>query len=66
VDFDEHPDHAGIRDAVAAITWSFGGSYYSQHAEARTATGELWAALAKQGFVGIGRYALDRAASYGS
>ena len=53
MDFAEHPDHGAIRDAVAAITRSFGGSYYSQHAEARTATDELWAALAKQGFVGI-------------
>ena len=53
MDFAEHPDHAAIRDTVAAITRSFGSSYYSVHAEARTATDELWAALAKQGFVGI-------------
>jgi alkylation response protein AidB-like acyl-CoA dehydrogenase len=53
VDFAEHPDHAAIRDTVAAITRSFGSSYYSAHAEGRIATGELWAALAKQGFVGI-------------
>jgi alkylation response protein AidB-like acyl-CoA dehydrogenase len=53
VDFADYPDHAAIRDTVAAITRSFGTSYYSAHAEARTATDELWAALAKQGFVGI-------------
>jgi alkylation response protein AidB-like acyl-CoA dehydrogenase len=53
VDFADYPDHAAIRDAVAAITRSFGSSYYSAHAEGRIATDELWAALAKQGFVGI-------------
>ena len=53
MDFDDYPDHAAIRDAVAAITRSFGGSYYTEHAEGRTATDELWAALAQQGFVGI-------------
>ena len=53
VDFADYPDHAAIRDTVAAITRSFGSSYYSAHAEGRIATDELWAALAKQGFVGI-------------
>ena len=53
MDFAEHPDHAAIRDTVAAITRSFGSSYYSAHAEGRIATDELWDALAKQGFVGI-------------
>ena len=53
MDFADHPDHAAIRDTVAAITRSFGSSYYSAHAEGRTATDELWAALAKQGFIGI-------------
>ena len=53
MDFADYPDHAAIRDTVAAITRSFGSSYYSAHAEGRIATDELWAALAKQGFVGI-------------
>ena len=53
MDFADYPDHAAIRDTVAAITQSFGSSYYSAHAEGRIATDELWAALAKQGFVGI-------------
>jgi hypothetical protein len=53
VDFADYPDHAAIRDTVAAITRSFGSSYYSAHAEGRIATDELWATLAKQGFVGI-------------
>ena len=53
MDFADYPDHAAIRDTVAAITRSFGRSYYSEHAEGRIATDELWAALAQQGFVGI-------------
>ena len=53
MDFADYPDHAAIRDTVAAITRSFGSSYYSAHAEGRIATDELWDALAKQGFVGI-------------
>jgi len=57
VDFAEPPDHAAIRDTVAAITRSFGSSYYSGHAEGRIATDELWTALAKQG---IGAYAQHR------
>ena len=53
MDFADYPDHAAIRDAVAAITRSFGSSYLQHARRGRTATDELWAALARQGFVGI-------------
>jgi alkylation response protein AidB-like acyl-CoA dehydrogenase len=53
VEFDENPDHAAIRAAVAEISAPFGGTYYTEHAERHEPTTELWQALGKQGFIGI-------------
>jgi hypothetical protein len=49
----DYAEHTELRDAVTAITRSFGGAYYAEHAEARTPTEELWQALGKQGFIGV-------------
>jgi alkylation response protein AidB-like acyl-CoA dehydrogenase len=53
VNFDENPDHAAIREAVAKIAAPFGGTYYTEHAEQHLPTHELWTALGRAGFIGI-------------
>jgi alkylation response protein AidB-like acyl-CoA dehydrogenase len=53
VEFDENPDHAAIREAVAQIAAPYGGAYYTEHAERHEPTTELWQALGRQGFIGI-------------
>lgn len=53
MEFDENPDHAAIRDAVAQIAAPYGGAYYTEHAERHVPTTELWQALGRQGFIGI-------------
>jgi alkylation response protein AidB-like acyl-CoA dehydrogenase len=53
VEFNENPDHAAIRDAVAAIAAPYAGAYYTEHAERHLPTTELWQALGHQGFIGI-------------
>jgi alkylation response protein AidB-like acyl-CoA dehydrogenase len=53
MDFDAEDGHAEIREAVAAITQSFGDSYYSQHAVRQEPTEELWRELGRQGFMGV-------------
>jgi alkylation response protein AidB-like acyl-CoA dehydrogenase len=53
VDFDENPDHAAIREAVAKIAAPYGGTYYTEHAEQHLPTQELWTALGRAGFIGI-------------
>jgi alkylation response protein AidB-like acyl-CoA dehydrogenase len=53
VQFDQNPDHAAIRDAVAQIAAPYGGAYYTEHAERHEPTTELWQALGRQGFIGI-------------
>ena len=53
MDFDADDNHADIRDAVAAITRSFGDSYYAENAERHQSTEGLWRELGKQGFIGI-------------
>jgi alkylation response protein AidB-like acyl-CoA dehydrogenase len=53
MDFDTEDSHADIREAVAAITRSFGRSYYADHAGRHEPTQELWLELGKQGFIGI-------------
>jgi alkylation response protein AidB-like acyl-CoA dehydrogenase len=53
VDFTDADEHVALRAAVAAVTKSFGGTYFAEHAERREPTAELWRALAQQGFIGI-------------
>jgi alkylation response protein AidB-like acyl-CoA dehydrogenase len=53
MDFTADTELTALRDAVMAITRTFGGPYYAQHAEAHQPTTELWQALGKQGFIGV-------------
>ena len=53
MEFDENPDHAAIRDAVAAVAAKYGGGYYTERAERHLPTTELWRDLGRQGFIGI-------------
>jgi alkylation response protein AidB-like acyl-CoA dehydrogenase len=53
MDFGVTEDHAALRAAVAELAGSFGHAYYARKAEAREEAHELWAALGKQGFLGV-------------
>ncbi len=53
MEFDENPDHAAIREAVAQVAAKYGGGYYTEHAERHLPTTELWEELGRQGFIGI-------------
>jgi hypothetical protein len=53
MDFTNQSEHTALREAVAAVTQAFGGSYFAEHAERRAPTDELWRALGKQGFIGV-------------
>jgi alkylation response protein AidB-like acyl-CoA dehydrogenase len=53
MDFGVTEEHRALRAAVAEIAAGFGGDYYARKAEAREFTSELWAALGKQGYVGV-------------
>jgi len=53
MDFRDPPEHRDLRAAVSAITRSFGDGYFTEHAERREPTSELWRALGQQGFLGI-------------
>lgn len=53
MDFENEDSYADIREAVAAITRSFGPSYYAEHAARQEPTDELWRELGRQGFIGI-------------
>jgi alkylation response protein AidB-like acyl-CoA dehydrogenase len=53
MDFGVNEDHAALRAAVAELAGSFGHAYYARKAEAREEAHELWAAMGKQGFLGV-------------
>ena len=53
MDFRDSQEHGDLRAAVSAVTRSFGDGYFTEHAERREPTDELWQALARQGFVGV-------------
>jgi alkylation response protein AidB-like acyl-CoA dehydrogenase len=53
MDFHEQTEHTALREAVMAVTRSFGPDYFAEHARERRPTDELWRALGKQGFVGV-------------
>ncbi|MGQ0465235.1 MAG: acyl-CoA dehydrogenase family protein [Sporichthyaceae bacterium] len=53
MDFTESTEHQDLRVAVSALANKYGGSYYAQHAEARTPCTELWQDLGKYGFLGV-------------
>ena len=53
MDFSDDTYHTALREAVAAVTRSFGGAYFAEHAARNQPTDELWRALGKQGFIGV-------------
>ena len=53
MNFDLDEDHEALREAIGAVTRSFGGAYYAEHAERHEPTTEVWSALGRQGFIGI-------------
>ena len=53
MDFRDRQEHRDLRAAVSAVTRSFGDTYFTEHAERREPTSELWRALGGQGFLGI-------------
>ena len=53
MDFAESDEHRDLRAAVAAVARDFGPAYSAGHAADRTPCTELWAALAKAGFIGV-------------
>jgi alkylation response protein AidB-like acyl-CoA dehydrogenase len=53
MDFTTGAEHAALRQAVGAIAAEFGGAYFTERAEAREPTTELWQALGKHGYVGV-------------
>jgi alkylation response protein AidB-like acyl-CoA dehydrogenase len=53
MDFAITEEHRALCAAVAGIAAGFGNDYYTRKAEAREFTSELWAALGKQGYIGV-------------
>jgi alkylation response protein AidB-like acyl-CoA dehydrogenase len=53
MDFGIPEEHRALRAAVADIAAGFGNDYYTRKAEAREFTSELWAALGKNGYLGV-------------
>jgi alkylation response protein AidB-like acyl-CoA dehydrogenase len=53
MDFTATDEHRDLRAAVAAVCGEFGSEYWLEHAASRTPTTELWAAMGKQGFLGV-------------
>jgi alkylation response protein AidB-like acyl-CoA dehydrogenase len=53
MDFTTAEEHRALRAAIADIAAEFGNDYYTRKAEAREFTSELWAALGKQGYLGV-------------
>ena len=53
MDFSESAEHADLRAAVAAIASRFGPKYYAARAAERRPCAELWAELARAGFIGV-------------
>jgi alkylation response protein AidB-like acyl-CoA dehydrogenase len=53
VDFSESAEHSDLRAAVAAIARRFGPKYYAARAAERRPCAELWAELARAGFIGV-------------
>lgn len=53
MEFTEKPELAALRETVGQIAGRYGGAYYAERAAAHTPLTELWADLAKAGFIGI-------------
>jgi alkylation response protein AidB-like acyl-CoA dehydrogenase len=53
LNFEEAPETAMMREAVADITAKFGPSYYQTRAAEGGHTTELWRALGEAGFIGV-------------
>jgi alkylation response protein AidB-like acyl-CoA dehydrogenase len=53
MDFTEAPEHRDLREAVGAVTATYGPGYFAERAAAHEPTTELWRDLARHGFIGI-------------
>ena len=53
MDFDESPEHADLRAAVAKICAGFGDGYFRRVVDEDGRTDELWRALGEAGFLGV-------------
>jgi alkylation response protein AidB-like acyl-CoA dehydrogenase len=53
MDFAESPELTALRKTVGQIAGRYGGSYYAEHAARHEPLTELWADLARAGFIGI-------------
>ena len=53
MDFSEQSEHTALRDAVMAVTRSWGAAYFAERVRDHRPTDELWRALGKQGFIGV-------------
>ena len=53
MDFHETGEQRALRAAVAALAGDFGHAYYLEKSRAGTPGHELWAALGRQGFLGV-------------
>ncbi len=53
MDFSEATELTALRQAVRSVMSPFGGAWYAQRAEERSATEEAWQALGRNGFLGV-------------
>ena len=53
MDFNETAEHEMLREAVGKIASGFGHTYYADRARAGGKVPELWAELARNGFLGV-------------
>jgi alkylation response protein AidB-like acyl-CoA dehydrogenase len=53
MEFAEKPELQALRETVGAIAARYGGAYYAEHAARHEPLTELWAELARGGFIGI-------------
>ena len=53
MDFSLSSEHSDLKDAVAEITASFGGSYYLERSTKREPCTEIWKALGDAGFIAV-------------
>jgi len=53
MDFNESSEHGMLREAVRKIGLDFGHDYYVEKSQAKGGMGELWAAVARAGFIGV-------------
>ncbi len=53
MDFNETAEHGMLREAVRKIGLDFGHDYYVEKSKTKSGMSELWAAVARGGFIGV-------------